>query len=162
MKLDREALELAASLVKWSEDHGPIDGEEELSAIRENTLIVCKELLRVNALLDEIEAQMVPPSQEGPASVPAREAEPLSDTPLTDAIVTNYLAKCDIIYPDGSHGDDIECDLRIPVGNLERALAMAIGLLNIEAANLAARSYYQESADLYERIAEINTVKEGK
>lgn len=45
------------------------------------------------------------------------------ETPLTNAIVENYLAKCDKVNPDGSTCEDIERDLIEPIAQLERKLA---------------------------------------
>jgi hypothetical protein len=51
------------------------------------------------------------------------------DTPLTSAIIDNYLAKLDKVNPDGSTCEDIERDLTEPIAELERSLAAAQALL---------------------------------
>lgn len=43
--------------------------------------------------------------------------------PRTDAIIDAYLAKCDMVNPDGSTREDIERDLCEPIAALERRLA---------------------------------------
>jgi hypothetical protein len=59
---------------------------------------------------------------------------------MSDAIVENYLAKCDKVNPDGSTCEDIERDLTEPIAELERSLVAA------QAALRDARSYVEAVA----------------